>query len=309
MLADKNTIETVFIFVTHTFNVKIKREIARISKELEGEYPFFVYYDCAAQDVPVASDAPLISFDYQKISAQFPFRMGGNIIPGNVYLVYTELLKQFPKASNFWIVEYDVRFSGNWRKFLKSFEQSQADLLGCHIRYRYEIPDWIWWRSFQNRLDFATNHNDEPFVRAFLWISRYSRRALGTIRHECIQNGWSGHQEVLVPSLLLRAGLHIEEIGGDSRFTPASRRNRFYSSEYGLSYPSKDGNYGLGGNRFGPTLLFWGLRRNRLYHPVKAKHVSRGRFQLHYKKVGIQKFIRSGLRDVWHFIEQLRKNR
>ena len=259
--------KTVFIFVTHTFSAKIKRQISRISKHLEGEYPFIVFYDSTAQDVPDASDVSLIPFDYQEISAQFPHRLGKNVVPGNGYVVHTELLKQFPAAANFWIVEYDLRFSGNWREFLKSFDQNQADFLGCRIRYRFEHPDWVWWPSFQNRLDPAINLNDKSLIDARFWISRYSRRALETIRRECAENGWSGHCEVLVPSLLLRAGLQIEEIGGDGRFTPAPRRNRFYSS-------------GFGSMRFRPPLLFSGFRKNRLYHPVKEKFSFRDNFRL-----------------------------
>ncbi len=249
--------ETVFVVLTHTFDRKTKSEISRISRELQGTYPFAVNYDIHAQVVPADYDVPCVPFDYRKVSAIFPFPIGSTIVPGNLHLVFTELLTQFPNASYFWIVEYDVRYSGNWKRFVKYFEPSQADLLGCNIRFHHEEQYWHWWESFKNNAVLENKININSLVRAFLPIARYSRQALQIIRRECLEGGWSGHCEVLVPSLLLKKGLRIEEIGGDSHFTPVSRKNHFYSasrSDYGdlQSYSSM---------RWRPSVVFWGLRK------------------------------------------------
>ena len=258
--------ETVFVFLTHTFDLKSKKEISRISRDLQGSCSFVVYYDINAQEVPTECDVTLIPFDYQYISSKFPYSRGQTIIPGNIHLVDTELLTQFPNTSYFWIVEYDVRYSGSWKHFLKSFEASKADLLGCNIRFHHEERYWHWWKSFKNNLNPEINVDIKTLVRAFLPIARYSRRALETIRRECLQAGWAGHCEVLVPSLLLKEGLQIEEIGGDSYFTPISRKHFYYSP-----CRSKHGDLqGYTSMRWRPVLVFWGLRKNRLYHPVKA---------------------------------------
>ena len=57
-------------------------------------------------------------------------------MPGNQYAAYIDLLPLFSQVQYFWFVEYDVRFSGNWRTLLDACSHSSADLLGCHIRAR-----------------------------------------------------------------------------------------------------------------------------------------------------------------------------
>jgi hypothetical protein len=261
--------DTLFAIVTHKFDRAVYRHIERVRKQLGRDYPFIVYYD--ATSVPdlesLTLDYPLIPFDFEKIRAKFPHLTGSTIVPGNTYAVYIDLLPAFPHTKYFWFVEYDVRFSGNWRTLVDICGRSDADMLGCYLRTREEIPDWDWWPSLWNKRNPQAQILG---IRAFLWASRFSRRALSLLSQRCIEDGWTGHVEVLVPSLLHDAGMVIEEIGGRGPFTPEVRQGLFYSSEYGISLPSRNGDFGLGSNRYAPPLLFCGIRRDRLYHPVKT---------------------------------------
>ena len=285
--------ETVFVVLTHIFNPKTNSEIARISSELSDAYPFMVYYDASVQEVPAKPDLRFIPFDYRKISALFPFSMGPTVVPGNLQLVFTELLAQFPNALHFWIVEYDVRYSGNWKHFVKYFESNPGRFVGCNIRFHHEEQHWHWWESLKNNADPENKININSLVRAFLPISRYSRRALEIIRRECLEGGWAGHYEVLVPSLLHKEGLQIEEIGGDSHFTPPSRKYNFYSATR-----SNFGDLqGYSSMRWRPEVVFWGLRQNRLYHPVKGgRNLYGGIFQLW--RFRIKRFKKSIIRRI-----------
>jgi hypothetical protein len=261
--------DTLFAVATHKFDRAIYRNNDRIHRQLGRDYKFIVHYDATSTpDVELPRlDYPVLPFNFKEIRTKFPHLRQSKIVPGNKYPAYIELLTAFPEIQYFWFVEYDVRFSGNWRTLVDTCRRSDADMLGCHIRTRQEIPDWDWWPSIQNMHD---PQRQLPGIRAFTWAVRLSRRAMDLIAQRCIEDGWTGHLEALLPSLLHDAGMRVEEIGGRSPFTPPERRGLFYSSEFGISSPSLNGDFGLGSNRFGPPLLFWGARRNRLYHPVKT---------------------------------------
>jgi hypothetical protein len=260
---------TLFTVVTHRFDRAVYQQIARVADQLRGEYAFSVYHDARVQpDFRfLGGGYPVISFNFEKIRTKFPLLARADIIPGNQYAAYIDLLPLFPQVRYFWFVEYDVRFSGNWRTLLDGCSHSSADLLGCHIRTREEIPGWSWWPGILSKRE---PQKQLLGIRAFTWAIRLSRGALELVAQRCIQDGWTGHMEGLVPSLLFEAGMLIEEIGGRGPFTPKERQGLFYSSEYGFSSPSPNGDLGLGGNRHGPPLFAWGMRKNRLYHPVKT---------------------------------------
>jgi hypothetical protein len=281
--------DTLFAITTHKFDRAICRNIDRVCNQLGRDYKVIVYHDAtSAPDARIPPlDCPVVSFDFKKIRTKFPHLSHANIIPGNKHAAFIDLLPVFPAIEYFWFVEYDVRFSGNWRTLVDTCRRSDADMLGCHIRTREEIPDWYWWPSIKNAND---PKRQLPGVRAFAWASRFSRRALDIVARRCIEEGWTGHMEGLVPSLLQDAGMRLEEIGGQSPFTPQDRSGLFYSSEYGSSVPSPSGDYGLGSNRYAPPLLFWGTKKDRIYHPVKT---DRG-------LIAIKRDLRSLVAHKWH---------
>lgn len=263
------TPDTLFAIVTHKFDRAICRNIDRIHDQLGQKYKLAVHYDATStQNFQLPRlNCQVRPFNFEKVRTKFPHLAHAGVVPGNQYATYIELLPVFPDIKYFWFVEYDARFSGNWRTLVDACSQSDADMLGCHIRTKEEIPDWEWWSSIRSMHE---PQKQLAGIRAYTWVVRLSRRALELVAQRSINEGWVGHQEGLLPSLLSDAGMRIEEIGGRGPFTPQERRGLYYSSEYGISWPSRNGDFGLGSNRYGPALLLWGLRKNRLYHPVKT---------------------------------------
>jgi hypothetical protein len=92
-----------------------------------------------------------------------------------------------------------------------------------------------------------------------------SRRALEFLEVKA-KEGWTGHFEGLVPTLLASHGYVLEDLGGDGRYVPTGFKNRFYTS-----FTWTDGKLlHFGSMRYRPA--FRSIRRarkNTLYHPVK----------------------------------------
>jgi hypothetical protein len=81
------------------------------------------------------------------------------------------------------------------------------------------------------------------------------------------QNGIDGFYEVVWPTVLHHRDLVIEDIGGDGQFVRPGNVNRWYTSTL-TSQNLSPGTFVARPIRFRP-----GLKRNKLWHPVKRRSV------------------------------------
>jgi len=166
-----------------------------------------------------------------------------------------------PEYDFYWLVEFDVRYTGNWAVFLNSFGTDCHDLITCHIRRAFEEPLWWLWDTLTHPKKTIARTS---CLRSFNVIYRISRRALSLI-HAAQEDGWRGHPEVLLPTLLHTGGCSLLDFGGDGPYAPAGRKNTAYTSG-GLADGSLNPFCTV---RFRPSRARAGLRSNKLYHPVK----------------------------------------
>ncbi|HEY8961569.1 MAG TPA: DUF707 domain-containing protein [Luteolibacter sp.] len=136
------------------------------------------------------------------------------------------LLEEFiaSNAEQLWIIDKQIWHDCEWNVFEDSLQSCNADFLATAVRSRTEDPEWNWWASLH-----ANNEADPSAhgVAALLPLIRVSQAAAEAILRG-IKEGWVGHPEALIPTLVNRAGLKIEDIGGTGSFTPLERIGRWY---------------------------------------------------------------------------------
>ena len=192
-----------------------------------------------------------------------PHHKNFNMPPGNGDLPILYFYRSHPNYDYYWVVEYDVRFSGHWSDFFAAFEHSTSDLLATTLCRFSEIPTWYHWDSL-DLLDGPASKDGA--IRGFFPVLRLSRRAL-EILDETYSAGAGGHQECLMPTVLHRAGLSIEDIGGTGEFVKAGNENRFYSNTRDADHLSP------GSFVFRPVKRRPGAKANKLWHPVKSRRL------------------------------------
>ena len=64
---------------------------------------------------------------------------------GHTDLIAMHYWRAHPGHDRYWMIEYDVRFSGPWRRFFAMFEDDDSDLLAPMLRRRRHSPDWLNW--------------------------------------------------------------------------------------------------------------------------------------------------------------------
>lgn len=180
------------------------------------------------------------------------------ITPGHAHFpLFYYFLKRRPVSDFYWIIEYDVRFTGKWSYLFNSFEKNKSDFLTAHIKSYNEEPEWPWW-------DLEHTFTEIPLSerwRSFNPIFRISKRAM-TFLHDKFISGWKGHNEVLLITLLKHNGFSV----GDFNYQPLAEDKMvdFYSSR-----ANKQGKLLVGSHRHKPPMTKPGFRKNKIYHPVK----------------------------------------
>ena len=123
-----------------------------------------------------------------------------------------------------WIIDERVHFDFAWDCFQRAFLMNNSDLVATEVRSHAEDPEWNWWASLKAPGEMVP---EKPGVAALLPLTRLSRAAAEAVI-KGVDAGWTGHPEALIPTLVNRAGLTIEDIGGTGSFTPADRWSRWY---------------------------------------------------------------------------------
>ena len=176
----------------------------------------------------------------------------GKLVPGSNHFPLLKFYKENQGYDYYWLVEDDVRFSGEWKDFFGSFASCTSDFLSSVIETKAENPTWYWWTSLKTGNEVIA---EEKLLKSFNPIYRLSRQALACI-DAYLRIGWMGHYEVLLPTLLYNKGFLLEDFGGEGTFVRPENNAKFYDDT---------------SMRIAPVLP--DDRKNYLFHPVKEEKV------------------------------------
>ncbi len=254
---------SVILFLTHFIDNEIVSLYQSIENDCAKDFDVILLYDNTRNDFsPSAFSKKLIfTFTLNDLRATgYPEK--SNIkkrITGNVETPLLLYYQKNPKYSYYWVVEYDVRFTGSWNDFFSYFSDNDADLLGTTL-FSYNVrPGWPHWQSLQTP---GIKFKKDDLIRGFFPIYRLSNRALAKL-HDAYMTGWAGHYEVSIPTLLKYSDFRIEDIGGDGEFVDRDNLNRFYRNT------SKNAGLSPGTFVFRPIMTRPGEEKGMLWHPIK----------------------------------------
>jgi GT2 family glycosyltransferase len=254
-------IRTAVMFQTHVFSPPIARALERLRSDLPGKADVFVLFDDDAGNARPSWHVGVHRFSARQLAAE---QGRDHLFPGYTTLPTMDFYRFRPDYDSYWMIEYDVRFSGAWSVLLDHFRESDADLLTARLR-RYESGSrWAWWDSLE------IPDGDVPLedrLACFHPVCRYSNRALAELKR-CYGDGWRGHSEVLIPTAIDQAGFHLLDLGGRGEWVRPEDRDRFYVA------PQDEllvGRRWLDRStfRWRPHFKRVGSRPETLYHPVK----------------------------------------
>jgi hypothetical protein len=259
--------------LSHITNRTLWRGFKRLEKESAALADVYFVLNLSSDSVPPDVNGTFTITPAQRAGLGHPSRAGNvgwwmKTSPTHIRDIqsgFDQALLAFrqakPQYDYYWIVEYDVEFSGRWSELFNAFADDTSDLL-CSSIFRHETnPTWAWWESFKWPYD-----PKPELIRGFFPFARLSARAIDAII-AAGQNGVDGFYEVVWPTVLHHRGLIIEDIGGDGPFVRPGNVNRWYTSTL-ASETLSPGSFVARPIRFRA-----GRKPNKLWHPVKRRFI------------------------------------
>lgn len=115
-------------------------------------------------------------------------------------------MKNHPEYEHTWMIEYDVRYSGDWSVFFKNMESVKGDLLATYETSHKKLPAWDYWHRKGN-YGFPI----ESLKKVFFPVIRLSKEAANYM-DEKYKSGLWGYCEITLPTILDEAGFTIIDL-------------------------------------------------------------------------------------------------
>lgn len=261
------------LLLTHVWTPRVQAHVERLKREAGGVLDVFLLFQLPHADSPRPNGVePDVVVDLDAATATFPRRVAEHGGLPKAIMGCTDTLwmtgclnPRLAQYDQFWIVEFDVDFSGDWGDFFQQAVAYEGDVLGIDLKYGSEEPDWPHLRKFVQPPDAPP----DPTIGFFPTV-RLSRRFVERYREVVAKPGWYGHMEVVMPSIAVAEGFMVREIGGVGSFTPPERRGLHYTA--GRSVEPEARTF-----RYRPAVSYKYFheapenfpQRERLHHPVK----------------------------------------
>ena len=209
-LSSKPVMHSAVLFRTHRRNPYVLAEFFRMRADCLGSTVTpFLSYDSTVNDTSF-DDGCVHLFTVDDLKREFPVHAPERQLWHNPETALVDFYRRRPSFDYYWLIEYDVTFAGTWSDFFAAFSQESGDFIASKIKSQHPLseglphaPDWCWWPNL--------NFSVEPRLGCFFPVTRFSRSAMQVLDRE-LRAGKHGFCEVLVPTLMLHAGMTIVDL-------------------------------------------------------------------------------------------------
>ena len=251
---------TAILFTTHVVHDSIRRQILKLRDETRGQGDFYVGYQADKVSLQLPDGVTPFPFTLRKLNLLGYSPRVCTLLGGSFHFVLLDFFRHFPGYDYYWLVEYDVRFNGNWKDFFSFFEDKEEDFVSAHLETVDDFPGWSWWDAVELA---GIPLKRENLRKSFNPICRLSWRALDLLDRRC-QLGDRGHYEAVMPTLFHHYRLRMADFGGRGRYAYPGCPDLFYADNPGDDGPDRCT------HRFRPAYTEEGMTLpNKIYHPIK----------------------------------------
>jgi hypothetical protein len=220
------TARQAILFRAHAVSPGAARCLQRLVAESGPGFDVWVVGFCRAPEALAGFGHPLACVYDQPILARLPYPAKQSAVrwertDGHHDLPVLQFFRAHPDYARYWIIEYDVRYTGHWSALFDDCGRSDAGLLGTTLQRRQENPAWYHWASVATGAEVVA---PEHWIKNFMPFVAATPALLDAIDVRYRQ-GWTGHYEATWPMIASLSGVGVEDIGGrkDGRRRALSR--------------------------------------------------------------------------------------
>lgn len=259
------------VILAHFYDDWLAAKLTKLAAEAPADHAIFLASSDGPESLPAAipgidgvfavTDAALHAMPYATRCAQ------RQTTPAEAADLLQLLFWQtHPDFVQYWFIEYDVEYCGDWGVLFNRFRASEADLLATKIVPLSQTPRKAELLEPRLSLPPALAGRAGETMLAFFPICRFSPAAFRCLDTR-YREGIVGHYEMTLATCCFLDGLVLEDFGGNGPFVRPHNRNRFYfCTPHTFSHSP-------GSFVFRPVMRRALMRRNTLWHPIKPDGV------------------------------------
>lgn len=183
--------KTAILFVTHIYNEDIKRQIVKLYEETKDFATLYVGFQADKVRITLPDGIRSFPFTVKELNRLGYRSWGCTLMDGNFHFVMLDFYLKHTGCDYYWLIEYDVRFNGDWKNYFEFFADKDDDFISAHIGDFSGDTRWTRWKEIE-LVNIKLNH--KMLLRSFNPICRISNRALA-LGHERCKLGDRGHYE------------------------------------------------------------------------------------------------------------------
>lgn len=253
-----------FLFVTHELNNEILDRFYNLEYAVKDYGKAFLLLNRENDEensstMEIPSNLNSYIFNIESLNELNYEPIEETIVPGSNHFTTLRFFLDHLEFKYYWVIEYDVIFTGEWDYFFQNFNHIDADFITSHIERYPDKPHWFWWNTLH--LDNVTL-KEHQLIRSFNPIYRISNKALEFLNKLLKGRKNWGHHEVLIPTALRYWGFSILDFGGTGEFVLPQFEEKFYLMPNQITQGSMRAK-----PQINKTEL---LVENKLLHPFKS---------------------------------------
>lgn len=209
---------TAVLFLTHHWNDIIRLKFERLRSEIGSVADVFILMQKSeaaerAQAEGGSTRRALALFDASALPGElgYAYAFADAILPGSVHFTVMAFSRR-NVYDHYFLIEYDVDFSGNWRDFIATVLKASPDFASLHFFTPRQKPDWGWWRVYRPAdRDRGWALDEGNLLRSFNPVYCLSRHAAQLI-DAAHRDGWHGHHELILATVLSHRGCRVVDL-------------------------------------------------------------------------------------------------
>lgn len=257
------------VYLSHLINKNIINQYLELCDMVKDEYDVYFIFDSNSNSYELTKQySDQINFIYINSKEDFSklgykrFHDSDTIGIAYFFLQYFIHILGYNQYDNYWFIEYDVKYLGDWKNLLKDIDSNiNHDLVSQYVYMYNEDEDkhWYWYYNEFTLNPKYYNYDKNNLVRSFNPFFRLSKESSYFIHNELNTRDICGHYEYILATLLYNNGFTLFSLNNNGSL-------QFTTDEYNHKYSNC--------NTFRATPEITNIDvnlngKNMLYHPIK----------------------------------------
>lgn len=144
-----NNINAV-LFVTHIINNEVLDRYYELDRDVKdiGKLFLLLHREEDENNIPQSEFSENITpyiFNIDSLDKLDYEPIEETITPGSNHFATLQFFLDNPDFEHYWVIEYDVIYTGRWTGLFRAFDLINVDFIASHIERFPDKPFWHWW--------------------------------------------------------------------------------------------------------------------------------------------------------------------